>query len=234
MAVVEGIVNAAIKLLTRIICRVDESQLHRVPLSGPLIIAANHINFLDAPILLTRLRPRSMTGFAKAETWDNPLTAFLFNLWGAIPITRGEVDRKALRLALAALAEGKILAIAPEGTRSGDGRLQRGYPGIVLIALKSEAPILPMAYYGGENYRRNLKSLRRTDFHIAVGSPFFLDARGERLTRETRQQMTDEIMYQIAALLPSAYRGSYTDFNLATEKYLRFPPGSESSLNRAA
>jgi 1-acyl-sn-glycerol-3-phosphate acyltransferase len=65
-----------------------------------------------------------------------------------------------------------------------------------------------------------------------VGNLFCLNAKG-RVTREMRQQMTDEIMYQIAALLPPDYRGYYADLSAATETYLRFPAPSESNLRRA-
>ena len=174
-----------------------------------------------------------MAGFAKAEVWRNPFLRFLARLWGTIPVRRGEVDRSALRQALEALEKGLILGIAPEGTRSGDGRLQRGYPGMVLLALRSGAPLLPVVHYGGELFWRNLARLRRTDFHIVVGQPFYLEAGEIRVTRQVRRQMTDEIMYQMAASLPPANRGVYSDLDSATEQYLRFPTGTESNPPRA-
>ena len=224
------VVTSALKGLTRLLCRVDDAQLARVPERGPLIIVANHINFLEAPLIYTHLQPRPVTGFAKAETWNNPVLGALFDLGGAIPLRRGEADMTALRQALKALEAGRILAVTPEGTRSGHGRLQPGRPGVVLLALRSGAPLLPVVYYGGELFWRNLPRLRRTDFHIVVGQPFYLDAGGVKVIRQVRQQMTDEIMYQIAALLPPAYRGVYSDLAAATETYLRFPPGAESNL----
>ena len=233
MTLAYRMVTSTIKALTRILCRVDDAQLARVPERGPLIIVANHVNFLEAPLLYTHLQPRSVTGFAKAETWDNPALGALFDLGRAIPLRRGEVDMTALRQALKALGTGHILAVAPEGTRSGHGRLQPGRPGVVFLALRSGAPLLPVVYYGGELFWRNLPRLRRTDFHIIVGQPFYLEPGGVKVTRQVRQQMTDEIMYQIAALLPPAYRGVYSDLAAATEAYLRFPPGVESNLRRA-
>ena len=228
-----GVVNTAIKGLIRLLCRVDDAQLARVPARGPLIVVANHINFLEVPLLFTHAQPRPVTGFAKADAWDNPALGFLFNLWGLIPLRRGEANVVAFRQGLAALEAGHILAVAPEGTRSGHGRLQRGHPGVVLLALHNGAPLLPVVYYGGESFKRNLTRLRRTDFHIIVGQPFYLNAGGVKVTREVRQQMADEIMYQIAALLPPAYRGYYSDVATATETYLRFPTTSESNLCRA-
>ena len=233
MTVATWAVNSSIKALTRVICHVDDAQLAHVPQRGPLILVANHINFLDVPLLLTHLQPRPVTGFAKAETWDSPFMAPLFDLWGAIPLRRGEADVGALRRALKALEEGFILAVAPEGTRSGDGCLQRGHPGVVLLALRSGAPLLPVVYYGGERFKHNVRRFRRTDFHIVVGHPFHLHVKGVRVTREVRQQMADEVMYQLAALLPPAYRGHYANLGSATESYLRFENASKSNLRRA-
>jgi 1-acyl-sn-glycerol-3-phosphate acyltransferase len=226
-------VTSSIKGLARLLCRVEGSQLAQVPERGPLIIVTNHVNFLDAPLLYTQLLPRPLAGFAKAETWDNPALAILANLWGAIPLQRGEVDLSALRAALKALDEGRILGVAPEGTRSGTGHLREGHPGIVLLALRTKAPILPVISYGGELFQQNLSRLRRTEVHIEVGQPFFLVPPQGKVTRQVRRQMTDEIMYQLAALLPPAYRGVYSDLGNATRLHLRFPTDSEQSLTHA-
>ncbi len=227
------VVTSTIKGLMHLLCRIDAAQMARVPERGPLIIVANHINFLEVPILYTHMQPRPMTGFAKAEVWNNPFLRFMGNLWGAIPLHRGETDVVAFRKALAALEKDVILPVAVEGTRSGDGRLQRGRPGAVFLALRSGAPLLPLVYYGGEKFWHNLARLRRTDFYIVVGQSFHLDPGEERVTAQVRRQMTDEIMYQMAALLPPAYRGVYSDLTAATGKYLCFPPGAESNLCRA-
>lgn len=226
-------VNFVLKAATGMVIRMYENELHRVPASGPMILVANHINFLDAPIMLSRLHPRPITGLAKVETWNNPLLGMLFNVWEAIPIRRGEADLEAFRLAEAALAQGKMLTVAPEGTRSGTGVMQKGKPGMILLALRSGAPILPLAFYGNETVWHNLRRLRRAPFHVRVGNPFTLDAKGQALSRDVRETITDEVMYQIAALLPPAYRGVYADLNQATENYLRFAPGVESNLLRA-
>lgn len=229
----QRVVTRTIKLLVRVLCRVDDAPLARVPAHGPLILLSNHVNFLDVPAIFSHLHPRVVTGFAKAETWDSPLLGPLFTLWRAIPLRRGEADMAAIRQALAALEAGYILAMAPEGTRSGDGRLRRGYAGAVLLALRAGAPLLPLVCHGGEKFWPNLRRLRRTDFHIVVGQPFYLDAGGAKVTQRMRQQMLDEVMYQMAALLPPAYRGVYSNLAAATEIYLRFPPGAESNLRRA-
>jgi 1-acyl-sn-glycerol-3-phosphate acyltransferase len=210
-----------------------DPNLQQIPMEGPMILVGNHVLFLDAPILMTHLQPRKVKFIAKVESWKNPLFEYLFDVWGAIPIRRGEADLSAFQAARKALNAGEQLAIAPEGTRSSDGRLQKGYPGVVLIAARTNAPLLPVVYFGHETYWENLKKFRRTHFNVRVGTPFRLDTDTHRLDREVRQQMTDEIMYQLAALMPPKYRGVYSDLENATEKYLRFEPGAVSSLQQA-
>lgn len=227
------LVTRLVRLVFEITCRIDKSQLHKVPQTGPLVLLSNHINFLEAPVIYTQLYPRNMTGLAKIESWNNPVLRVLFNLWDIIPIERGTVDNQAFDLMRKSLGEGKILAVAPEGTRSQDGKLQRGYPGIALLNARVKAPMLPVVHYGGESYWPNLKKFKRTDFHIVVGTPFTIDFNGQTLNRDILRQVTDETMYQMAALLPSDYRGYYSDLSQATETYLRFEPGVVSNLTHA-
>jgi 1-acyl-sn-glycerol-3-phosphate acyltransferase len=205
-----------------LICRIDGAELARVPKSGPLILAVNHINSLEVPLLFAHLQPRRMIGLAKIETWNSKFMGWLFDLWEAIPIRRGEADLEALRHCLAALSAGDILGVAPEGTRSYNGKLLSGQPGIVLIALHSGAPILPVAHWGGENFSSNLKRVKRTDFHIRVGKPFRLDSKGLKVNGRIRQEMVDQIMYQIALLMPQEYRGQYANYTAPLQNYLVF------------
>jgi 1-acyl-sn-glycerol-3-phosphate acyltransferase len=206
--------------LTRLLCRIDDRPLNSIPMQGPLILVCNHINAIEVPVVFPRLHPRSVTGFAKSETWDNRILGPIFDLWDVIPIHRGQADIAALKQGLKMLAEGRILVIAPEGTRSGDGRLQQGHPGVVTLALRSGAPVLPMVYYGNEDFFQNMRQLRRTDFRIRVGTQFRVEAQG-KITTSIRRQITDEIMYQMALLLPPQHRGYYSDLSAASNQYLR-------------
>ncbi len=215
-------VNFTIKGITRTICRVDDSEVARIPRRGPLILIGNHVNFLEAPIMVTHLQPRPVKALVKTETWDNPLLGLLFRMWNSIPIRRFDIDLVAYRASMDCLKEGKMLAICPEGTRSGHGRLQKGQPGIVMLALKSGVPMLPVVYYGGEVFWSNIKSFARTPFTIRVGRPFGLKNCPSVPSREQRDQITAEIMYQMAILLPEKYRGHYTDLSKATTEYLDF------------
>lgn len=232
MSIASWILNTTLLGLSHILFRVEDHEVARIPHTGPLIIVCNHINTFDAPLLIPRMSNRPLISFAKIETWDNAFHRKLFSIWNAIPIRRGEADLDALRQAQDALKQGNILAIMPEGTRSFTGQLQQGKPGAALIALRSGAPILPVGFYGNENFPKNFRLFHRAQFTVHVGSPFRLNAHGQALSRDVRQQMADEIMYQIAALLPEPYRGVYSDFSKATEEYLDFEPGAASNLAR--
>jgi len=215
-------VYLVIKVGLSILCRTDAQGMERVPARGPLIVVSNHTGSLEVPMLFAQLWPRPVTGWAKAETWEKPFFNWLFTLWGAIPLRRGEADISALRAALERLEQGYILGVAPEGTRNKTGKLLRAHPGAATLALRSGAPVLPIAHWGGENFLPNLKRLRRTNFSIRVGRPFLVQKSGDRITREERQQIVDEMMYQLAALLPEEYRGEYRDLSRATTKFLKF------------
>lgn len=205
---------------TTILCQIDKEALRLVPARGPLILVTNHIGSLEVPLLYAHLHPRPLTGLAKIETWDNPFLAWLFDLFQAIPVRRGTPDVTAIRRSLEALRAGYILAVAPEGTRSRHGRLLRAQPGIVTLALHSGAPLLPLAHWGVEDFPANLRRLKRTPFHIRVGRPFRLEVHERRITRALRRQIADEIMGQVAALLPAEYRGVYASFSEAP-RYIR-------------
>jgi 1-acyl-sn-glycerol-3-phosphate acyltransferase len=213
--------NSAIRLGMGCLCRIDTRDFSKVPPTGPIILVGNHISSLEVPLLFVHLQPRKIFGLAKIETWNSKFMGWLFNLWNAIPVRRGEADLDAIRACLAVLRVGNILAIAPEGTRSYHGSLLRGQPGIAMLALRSGAPILPVAHWGGETFSANLKRLKRTDFHFRVGRQFTLDTNGQKGNGEIRQAIADEIMTQIAILMPEEYRGEYTNCQ-SQPKYLRF------------
>ncbi len=208
------------KILMALLCKIEADEMKKIRAVGPLIVCTNHTGTLEAPIFYTQLSPRPLTGIAKVESWDNWFFNWIFTLWNIIPIRRGESDMEAMRAAIDALEKKTILGMSPEGTRSQS--LLRAKPGIVILAMRSNSPIQVAGHWGGEKFGENIKRLKRTDFKIRVGPAFYFDARGERVTKEIRQQMADEMMYQLAKLLPAEYRGAYADLENATEQYLRF------------
>ena len=213
-------VTNLVKVGTSIMCRIDAPDLEKFPKTGPFIAYANHTGQVEIPLLYAHLQPRPLKGIAKVETWDHWFLNWVFNLWEAIPINRGEADMTAMRLSLEALKNNEILVIAPEGTRNKTGKLFKAQPGIITLALRSGAPLLPICHWGGENFLSNIKKLKRTEFHIRIGKPFQLNPGNERVTKEIRQQMVDEMMYRLSAMLPEYYRGAYSDLGNATTKYI--------------
>jgi 1-acyl-sn-glycerol-3-phosphate acyltransferase len=238
MKLASHLVTPPVRTILSGLCKVEASELAKIPRTGPLIVIMNHVNFLEVPLVYAWLYPRDSVGMAKKETWDNPALAFLAFCWDAIPLDRQATDLSAMRKAFAVLEQGRILILAPEGTRSIHGRLQQGHPGVVQIALKSGAPILPLAHTGGETFWANFKSRRRTPFSFKVGTPFYLttprtaDGHDIPVTKAARREMTDQIMNRISILLPAAQRGFYPEPEQASQHYLRFDPSILNPVQR--
>jgi len=185
-------------------------------------------------VIIAHMHPRRTTGLVKKETWDNAFFRFLFNIWDGIPIDREIADFSAFRAAQEALKEGKILAVAPEGTRSWDGRLVQAKPGVAMLAIKAGVPILPIAYFGHEHFSENLKRLRRTPMAIRVGAPFTIQLNGRQREKGILQEVADEIMVEIARLLPVEYRGFYADRLDAAQKFIeRLSPSAGQHVSQA-
>ncbi|HDN79073.1 MAG: 1-acyl-sn-glycerol-3-phosphate acyltransferase [Chloroflexi bacterium] len=213
--------NFILRILFRILLRCKIEGMENFPREGPVILMINHINFLD-PILIGALSPREVMMMAKREVLGYPLIGLFVRFYGVVPIRRGEVDRKALRRALETLAQREVLLIAPEGTRSHHGRLQKAKDGISYIALKTNAVILPVAIWGQEEFFRNIRRFRPTKVNIKIGRPFRFLRPDRKLEREDLTRMTTEAMYVLASLLPPKYRGVYSDLENATTNYIEF------------
>ena len=219
----ERVVNRILRCVIRIVFRVDDRELRKLPRKGPAILVSNHTTNLEGPVYYVLIQPREATGLAKRELWQNPATKFFMQLWGMIPVTRGRPDPKAINCAMKALDRGKFLGIAPEGTRSRGGELQRGFPGAALLATAKQVPIYPMVQWGMTEFSRNVRRLRRTRITFRVGSPFvLLKPSGKRPSLDQLREMTDEMMFQLARLLPERYRGYYQDLSQMRTEYLRF------------
>ncbi len=214
------IITSLLRIYFWLTLRIDApGGLSSVPEKGPLIVITNHTGQVEVPVFANLLQSRKITGWGKAEAFDNLFLRWVFSAWDIIPVHRGEADLTALKSALRMLEEGRIFGVAPEGTRNKTGILRRGLPGAAILAMKSGAPVLPIVHWGGEKFLKNLKSFKRTDFHIRIGEPFYVKAEG-KVTGEMRQEMVDEMMYRIAELMPEEYRGEYSDLSKASSKYL--------------
>ena len=222
MSLSQRAVVVTCKAITALLCRIDDAALAQVPRQGPLILVTNHVNILEIPIIYTHLQPRPGNGMVLGARWRNRMLGWLLDVVESVPLHRGEPNFAGMRKGIELLKAGRILIISPEGTRSGHGRLQEAYAGFIPLALSAQAPLMPVAYFGSEHWKENARRLHRTDFHIAVGRAFKLRSPAVRLDPALRQKIVDEVMYQIAALLPPQYRGVYSDLGMATTSYLDF------------
>jgi len=221
------IVKPIIRFLMWLLLRMEVRGLENIPPEGPVILAISHTNFLD-PVLMVAVCPRSVEAISKLENFGLFLFGSLIRLYGVIPIRRGKVDRKALNAAIEVLKRDGVLLIAPEGTRSGVGRLQRGRGGLAYIASQTDALVVPVGIVGVEGFWHNLTHLRRTPVKMVLGKPFCFVVPGQSLNRHALTQMMAEAMYQLAAVLPPERRGFYTDLESATEECLAFPAGGSN------
>ena len=217
MLVGQRIINAILRPLVALFLPWDVQGLENLPAKGPVLVLMNHINFLDV-IMPAFFLPRDVVMLSKIENFRTWGLGFFVWAYGALSVRRGEADMQAMRRSLAVLKKGQVLCIAPEGTRSGDGRLQRGHDGAAFVAMQADVPVVPFVSYGHEKFLENLKRLRPTRLHIRVGEPFRF-IRSKRRQREDLRAATEEAMFRLAALLPPEYRGVYSDISRATHEY---------------
>ena len=218
------LINALLRFLYLLLFRLEVLGKENVPPTGPLILMINHIDALD-PFIVVGIFPRAVTPMSKIEVFGLPLIGILARAYGAFPIRRGQVDKRALRQAFRVLWEGGVLLMAPEGTRSSTYSLQRGKEGMALIAVRTDSPLIPVAITGTEHTGHYWRRLRRAPVQIVIGKPFRLDPGGEQVRRALLRAMTDEAMYRLAAILPPAYRGVYGNLNEATGVHVVASPG---------
>lgn len=181
--------------------------LENFPKHGPALVVINHLGDADV-VLLAATIPTTIDGMGKIELNDHWLVGPVFHAYGVIYVHRGRPDRRAIRAALDGLAEGRIIAIAPEGRQSLDGKLEQGTEGAAFLAMKSGAPIVPVAMTGTDNDNvYNRKWWRRARATLSVGKPFQLEAQADR--QKMMREGTHQIMETLAALLPASFRGNY-------------------------
>ena len=198
--------------LLRIFGHLHVEGLDNIPHTGPVILAINHIHWMDIPFASLRV-PRATHYMAKIELFQVPVLGGFIKTLGAFPVRRGEGDRESLRIADRILADGNVLMIFPEGHRSGNGALAEGHPGAAYIAVRSGAPIVPVAIFGTEAILKRPLKLGPWAPRVTVryGKPFTFEQGAGKRSRDSMAKAADTIMRQIAALLPPQYRGAYAD-----------------------
>ncbi len=208
------LIRGIIRFLLRLLSRLEVEGLEHIPDQGPYLLVTNHLHWLDPPVMLAVLPHRAYV-FA-AEKWErNLVLGPLFRSLDAIFVQRGEVDRKALRRALAVLRGGGVLGLAPEGTRSKTGALQQGRGGAAYLAYQAGVKLVPAVAVGQKHLFPSLWRFRRAKVRVVFGPPFEPPPVEGKVRAAHLHAFTEEIMYRLAAMLPPEYRGVYAD---VTEK----------------
>jgi 1-acyl-sn-glycerol-3-phosphate acyltransferase len=183
----------------------------RIPIDGGAILVLNHISHLD-PVydaVFVHQQHRIPHFLAKHSLFEPPLMKQVMNGTGQIPVYRGTVDAKdSLRDAHAALREGKVVLIYPEGTVTKDplGWPMRSRTGVARLALEHDVPVLPAARWGTREilnfYDKKFRPLPRRTVATAVGEPVDLaEYRNKPVTNETLRAVTDLLMWRVTELL---------------------------------
>ncbi|MBU6401179.1 MAG: 1-acyl-sn-glycerol-3-phosphate acyltransferase [Verrucomicrobia bacterium] len=181
----------------------------RVPLTGPVILAANHCSYLDPPLVGAGVR-REINYLARESLFRFPIVGAVLRSWKVVPVDREGGGAAGLKRILDRLLAGDAILLFPEGTRSRDGRFQPARSGIGLTVIKSNAPVVPVRVFGTyEAYGRHLRVPQPRRVGVQYGLPLGFEAsRTEAATcsrvrlKEIYQQVADEIMAAIAALQP--------------------------------
>jgi 1-acyl-sn-glycerol-3-phosphate acyltransferase len=188
----------------------------RVPLSGPVILASNHASYLDPPLVGAALE-RDISYLARESLFRFPVVGAVLRSWNSVPVDREGGGASGLRAILDRLLAGGGIILFPEGTRSQDGSLQPARSGIGLTVIKSKAPVVPVRVFGTfEAYGRHLKFPKPHRVMVKFGQPMdFKAQRTEAKTcskarlKEIYQQVSDELMAEIAKLQPFEDKTSF-------------------------
>lgn len=202
-----------IRFLVRTLTKFSVENQERLPKEGGVLITTNHLSRLDTPILLAITDRDDLVAIVAKNYKEKPFFKWILEKVGTMVwMDRTTTDFSAMQEAIEQLREGAMVGIAPEGTRSRESTgLLEGKPGAALMVARTSVPIVPVGIIGSEKINRYFLQLRRPPVTIRVGEPYTLPV----MDRDDRQgwltRSTEEIMCRIAALLPSEYRGFYTD-----------------------
>jgi 1-acyl-sn-glycerol-3-phosphate acyltransferase len=212
-------VAAGARFIARAFTRVRiEGDTGAIPKEGPVILAANHISNADAVLIGAFLTPklgRRIHWLGKKEMFDWPVVGFMARNGGIIPVDRAAADVEAFRVARRVLDAGHVLMVFPEGTRSPTGELQAPKDGLSMLALRTNATIVPIGISNTDRVWPKGRAVPLPGKHASmrIGEPFRL---GQLLPPELDRKAakglaTTLIMRRIAALLDPRHRGTYGD-----------------------
>jgi 1-acyl-sn-glycerol-3-phosphate acyltransferase len=200
-------------LFFKLTIRLKVEGMENVPQSGAAVMVSNHMHNVD-PVLLEAVFPRPVRFMAKKEVFSVPFASWVARMTDSFPVDRGAPDRQALRAAQDRLNDGAIVGLFPEGTRSTTGGLKDVFPGAAAIALRANAPVIPTAVIGTDTLPFNGSKPRRPgkwQVTVRIGEPFYLNRDAVDGQKPDLAELTDQMMVEVARLLPKDYQGIYAD-----------------------
>lgn len=208
--------GAILRVAAACTTRVTVEGLENIPQSGPLLVICNHCSNADGMLLLAYIVPalgRPMGWLGKAEALRWPFFGWGLRQNGVFGVRRGAGDLEAFKLAKSVLDKGGVLTIFPEGTRSPSGAMQEAKEGASVLAVRSGAPILPIAIIGSQRFWPKGKRLPRPGrrMSVRVGETFTLALPKGGDRHESLRLATVELMRHVAELLPPEQRGGYAE-----------------------
>ena len=208
--------GAVLRVAAACLSRVKREGFENIPATGPVLVICNHASNADGMLLMAYVVPamkRQMQWLGKEEALRWPLFGWAMRQNGVFGVRRGAGDLEAFKLAKGVLDRGGVLTIFPEGTRSAAGALQEVKEGATVLAVRSAAPILPVAIIGSHRFWPKGKLLFRPGrrMTVRVGKPFTLTMAKGADRRESLRAATAQMMRHVAELLPEEQRGAYAD-----------------------
>ena len=203
-----------IKMAFNLIANVETEGYENLPRKGGFVIAVNHFGFLDTPLAYYFLGGDYDIFIVVGEKWEaNPLWRWLGKYLNLVFINRFNLDLNAMRDIRRRMDSGQTLVIAPEGTRSKDGKVAQGKPGVAYLAAKMGWDVFPIAIHGtgDKSIVSNLKRFKKSRIKVIGGKVFKLPPFPKENRDEVLQEYTDEIMCRIAIMLPEENRGHYAE-----------------------
>ena len=213
------VVHRVIPPLLRAVWRPDVKGLENVPKTGGVILASNHLSFVDS-VVIPSVAPRTVVFLAKSDYFtgtgvSGALQRAWFEALGMLPVDRDDTKSalESLDVALDVLRRGEAFGIYPEGTRSRDGRLYRGRTGVAHLALTAGAPVVPVGLSGTDKLQPiDARLPRIVPITVTFGAPIEVAGRYDGVPLgKARREITDEIMRAIQALTGQEEAGVYND-----------------------